>query len=105
MDLAICGGPQASGIENVRNCLALVALSEDLFAVQLEGDTGGVSCFDDDLVGGADRGVRRCYEGFAGGGFAVNHQGDPSSLVGADLQGESAGRLRNGGVGDSRFEV
>ena len=89
---------QAGGVEHVGSYFAFVALGGDFLAVQQEGDTGGVSGFYYDLVAGADGGVGGRDQGFLGCGFAVDDEGDPSRLLGADQQGESAGRLCRSGL-------
>src|ERR1700683_2322296 len=88
LSLAIGGGElrrrhwaTSGGVENVGFDLASVSLSRDFFAVQQEAEAGGVSRFYDDLVAGADGGMRGRDEGFTGDGFAVRHERDPGGLL------------------------
>jgi hypothetical protein len=105
LSLAIGGGElrrrhrvTSGGVENVGFDPVSVSLSWDFFAVQQEAEAGGVSCFYDDLVAGADGGMRGRDEGFKGDGFAVCHERDPGGLLGTDLHGEGRGRLRSSHV-------
>jgi hypothetical protein len=88
----------SGGIENVGFDPVSLSLSWDFFAVQQEAKAGGVSRFYDDLLPGADGGMRGRDEGFKGDGFAVRHERHPGGLLGTDLHGEGRGRLRSSHV-------
>jgi|HubBroStandDraft_6_1064221.scaffolds.fasta_scaffold292251_2 hypothetical protein len=105
LSLAIGGGQlrrrhwaTSGGIENVGFDPVSLSLSWDFFAVQQEAKAGGVSRFYDDLLPGADGGMRGRDEGFKGDGFAVRHERHPGGLLGTDLHGEGRGRLRSSHV-------
>ena len=77
---------KSGGIEDIGFDFAFVALSRDIFAVELEADAGGVSCLDDDFAAGPHGGVRGGDQSFLGHGFAIGHDGDPGGFFGADQQ-------------------
>ena len=88
---------KSGGIEDIGFDFAFVALSRDIFAVELEADAGGVSRLDHNFAGGSNGGVGRGDQGFLSDRFAVEGDRDPTCFLGADEKAKSVRRFRRGG--------
>lgn len=90
------GWEQAARTKSNGFYLPVISAGIELFAIELEGDSAGVSGFDDDLFAAADNAFAAGFQKFGRGCFAVGGDRDPGFFAGMDDNRKLAGKCGGG---------